>query len=117
MVVELKAPESYACSDPKPEADKGDEKGNKIIDTDPSAIFSTTKLKREDPEDREDGECIFHSQMWVKGSPLHFLIYSISQNIVISVEVVKRLDLLTITHLQLYTIGWLKPRRDLPVRQ
>ena len=72
-MAELKAPEADACSDPKPEPDKGDDKGEQIIDVDESAIFSTTKLQREDPEDPEEGECLFHSQMWVKGSPLQFL--------------------------------------------
>ena len=70
LVVKLKAPKSDACFDPKPEPEKGDEKGNQIIDVDPNAIVSTTKLQREDLDDREEGERLFHSQMWVKGSPL-----------------------------------------------
>ena len=61
MVAELKAPESDACSNPEPEPDKGDGKGKKNIDADPSAIVATTKLQREDLEDLEEGECIFHS--------------------------------------------------------
>ena len=117
MVVKLKAPESDACFDPKPEPDKGDEKVKKIIDTDPSSIVATTKLQREDPEDRKEEECLLHSKMWVKGYLLQFLIDRRSQKIVISEKVMKHLNLLTITHLQLYTIGWLKPGRDLSVCQ
>ena len=60
-VVGLKARESNACSDPELEPDKGDGKGKKIIDADPSAIFSTTKLQRGDLEDPEEGECLSHS--------------------------------------------------------
>ena len=44
LLFELKEPESDACSDPEPEPDKGDEKGKKIIDVDPNAIFSTNNL-------------------------------------------------------------------------
>ena len=41
--------------------DKGNEKGKKIIDVEPSATISTTKLQREEPEDLEEGERLFHS--------------------------------------------------------
>ena len=44
LVAELKAPELDACSDPELELDTGDDKGKQIIDVDPSAIVSTTKL-------------------------------------------------------------------------
>ena len=44
MVVKLKAPESDACSDPEPNPEKGYEKGQHIIDADPSAIVASTKL-------------------------------------------------------------------------
>ena len=74
MVAELKAPESDAFFDPEPEPDKGKDKGKKIIHVDPSAIVTTTKIQREDLEDPEEGERLFHSQMWVKGSPLQFLV-------------------------------------------
>ena len=55
--------------------------------------------------------------MWVKGSPLQFLVDRASQKNLISIEVVKWLDLLTIAHPQLYTIRWLHPGKDLCVRQ
>ena len=97
-MAKLKAPESDACSNPEPEPDKGDDKGKPIIDADPSAIVATTKLQREDLEDLEEGGHLFHSQMWVKGSPLQFLVDSGSQKNLISIEVVKRLGLPTIAH-------------------
>jgi hypothetical protein len=36
--------------------------------------------------------------MWVKGTPLHFIVYSGSQKNLISAEVVKRLALLTMSY-------------------
>ena len=98
LVAELKAPESDACFDPEPEPDKGDDKGKQIIDAYPSAIVATTNLQREDLEDPEEGEHLFHSQMWVKGSPLQFLVDSGSQKDLISAEVVKRLGLPIVAH-------------------
>ena len=98
-MAELKASKSNACSNPELEPDKGNDKGKKIVDADPNAIVATTKLQREDPEDPEDGEGLFHSQMWVKGSPLQFLVDNESQKHLISTEVVKRLGLPTIAHL------------------
>ena len=111
-MAELKLPESDAFFDPELEPDKGNDKGKQIIDADPSAIVATTKIQREDPE---EGECLFHSQMWVKGSPLQFLVDSGSQKNLIPVEFVKRLGLPTIAHPQPYTIGWLHPGRDLRI--
>eukprot|EP00253_Pinus_taeda_P009554 PITA_09554 len=55
--------------------------------------------------------------MWVKGSPLQFIVDSWSQNNLISTEVVKRLGLLTTTHPQSHTIGWLHQGWDLRVSQ
>jgi hypothetical protein len=55
--------------------------------------------------------------MWVKGTPLHFIIDSESQKNLISTEVVKQLGLSTTTHLQPYNIGWLRQGRDLLVSQ
>ena len=110
---ELKAPKSDAFSDPESEPDKGNDKGKQMIDADPSAIVSTTKIQKEGPEDPEEGECLFQSQMWVKGSPLQFLVDNGSQKNLISAEVVKRLGLPTIAHPQPYTIGWLHPGRDI----
>jgi hypothetical protein len=55
--------------------------------------------------------------MWVKGTPLHFIVDSGSQKNLISAEVVKRLVLLTMSHPQPYTIGWLCQGSDLRVSQ
>ena len=70
LVAELKASESDTCSDPEPEPDKGNGKGKQIIDADPSATIATAKIQKNEPEEPEEGERLFHSQMWVKGSPL-----------------------------------------------
>jgi hypothetical protein len=45
----------------------------------PSATIATTKLQPGEPDEPEEGECLFHSQMWVKGTPLHFIVDSGSQ--------------------------------------
>jgi hypothetical protein len=55
--------------------------------------------------------------MWVKGTPLHFIIDSGSQKNLILVEVIKRLALPTMPHPQPYTIGWLYQVSDLRVSQ
>jgi hypothetical protein len=55
--------------------------------------------------------------MWVKGTLLHFIVDSGSQKNLISVEVVKRLALLTMMHLHPYTIGWLHQGSDIHVSQ
>ena len=55
-----------------------------IIDVEPSATISTTNIQKEEPEDPEEGECLFHSQMWVKGSPLKFIADSkIQKNLIL----------------------------------
>ena len=70
LVAELKASELDACSDFESELEKGNDKVKKIIDAEPSATIATTKIQNEELEDPEEGECLFHSQMWMKGSPL-----------------------------------------------
>jgi hypothetical protein len=110
-VVEVKASESDVGSDSESEL----ERGRWIIDVEPSATVATTKLQPGEPDELEEGECLFHSQMWVKGTPLHFIIDSGSQKNLISAEVVKRLALPTMPHPQPYTIGWLRQGSDLYV--
>ena len=58
---------------------KGNNKGKHIIDAEPNAIVATAKIQKEEPEDLEQEEHIFHSQMWVKGSPLQFIVKNGSQ--------------------------------------
>ena len=70
LVDEMKASESDACSESESKPDKGSEKGKKIINAEPNAIISTTKIQKEEPKYLEEDEHLFHSQMWVKGSPL-----------------------------------------------
>jgi hypothetical protein len=115
LVAELKDSESDACSDSKLEPDKGNDRGKQIIDAEPNAIVATTKIQNEEPKYPEEAECLFHSKMWVKGSPLQFIVDSGSQKKLISVEVVKRLGLPTTEHPQTYTIGWLHQGWDLRV--
>ena len=107
-MAELKVSESDACSDSESEPDKGYEKGKQIIDADPNATVATAKIQKNEPEDPEEEERLFHPQMWVKGSMLQFIVDSWSQKNLIFAEVVKRLGLPTTTHPQPYTIGWLQ---------
>jgi hypothetical protein len=92
-------------------------KGKHIIDVEPTATITTTTIQPEEPEDLEEGEHLFHSQMWVKGTPLHFIVDNKSQKNLISTEVVKILKLPMIPHPQPYTIGWLSQGRDIHVSQ
>jgi hypothetical protein len=55
--------------------------------------------------------------MWVKGTPLHFIVDSRNHKNLISAEVVKQLGLSTTPHLQPYNIGWIRQGRDLRVSQ
>jgi hypothetical protein len=79
-VAKVKASESDADYDSKPKL----ERGRWIIDTKPSATVATTKLHPGEPDEPEEGERLFHSQMWVKGTPMHFIIDSGSQKNLIS---------------------------------
>jgi hypothetical protein len=47
-----------------------------IIDVEPTAIVATMAIQPEEPTDLEEGECLFHSKMWVNGTPLHFIVDS-----------------------------------------
>jgi hypothetical protein len=112
-VDEVKSSESDADSDSEPQP----ERGRWIIDVKPSATIVTTKLQPSEPDEPEEGECLFHSQMSVKGTPLHFIVDSGSQKNLISAEIVKWLALPTTSHPQPYTIGWLRQGSDLRVSQ
>jgi hypothetical protein len=84
-VDEVKSSELDAGPDSKSET----ERGIKIIDVEPNATISTKNLESGRPKEPEKGKHLFHSQMWVKGTPLHFIIDSGSQKNFISVEVFK----------------------------
>jgi hypothetical protein len=70
LVAELKASESNEGTESESELDKGNDTGKKIIDAEPNATIATTKIQKKEPEDPEEAEHLFHSQMWEKGSPL-----------------------------------------------
>jgi hypothetical protein len=72
LVDEVKAFESDVDYDSKEEP----ERGIWIIDVEPSATVATTKLQPGEPDEPEEGEHLFHSEMWVKGTLLHFIIDS-----------------------------------------
>ena len=70
----------------------------KILVKDRSSTQTPLLLSRppqfnQEPIDPEEGEHLFHSQMWVKGIPLHFIVDSGSQKNLISEEVIKQLGL------------------------
>jgi hypothetical protein len=113
LVAEMKSSTSEEDSD----SESNPESGKWIIDVEPNAIFATTKVQPSEPEEPEEGECLFHSHMWVKGTLLHFIVDSNSQKNLILSEVFKWLDLLITPHPQPYTIGWLRQGRDLCVNQ
>jgi hypothetical protein len=63
-------------SNPNSEFDSENTSRREIIDVDPTTTFTTSTIQPEEPTDIEEGEHLFHSQMWVKGTPLHFIIDS-----------------------------------------
>jgi hypothetical protein len=106
----MKASESEADLD----SESNPEGGKRIIIVEPNAMVSTTKVW---PNEPKEGECLFHSQMWVKGALIHFIVDNGSQKNLISAEVVKWLNLPMTPHPQPYTIDWLRQGRDLCVSQ
>jgi hypothetical protein len=112
-MAEMKDSESEADSDfeSNPEGEKW------IINAKPSATVATTKVWPSELEEPEEGERLFHSQMWVKGAPIHFIVDSGSQNNLISTEVIKHMNLPTTPHPQPYTIDWFHQGRDLRFSQ
>jgi hypothetical protein len=69
-VVEVKSFESYVGLESKSKT----EKGRQIIDAEPNTIVSTTNIQPDEPDETKESEHIFHSQMWLKGTPPHFII-------------------------------------------
>jgi hypothetical protein len=92
---------------------------NRVVDclSRPPVATLTTKVWSSELEEPEEGEHLFHSQMWVKGALIHLIVNSNSQKNLISIEVGKRLDLPMTLHPQPYTISWLRQGRDLCVNQ
>jgi hypothetical protein len=104
LVVEIK----YKELNPDSKSDSENNDKRQIIDGDPTSIVVTAAIQPKESTDLEEGEHLFHSQMWVKGTPLHFIVDSESQKNLISAEVVKQLGLSTTPHPQPYNIEWLR---------
>ena len=85
----------YQNSNPHSESNSENTSRKEIIDASPTASVVTKTIQPKEPTDPKDGQCLFHSQMWVKGTPLHFIVDSGSQKNFISAEVVKQLGLST----------------------
>jgi hypothetical protein len=94
LMTELKASESEADSD----SESNHEGGKQIINVEPSVTITTTKVQLSKLEEPEEGEHLFHSQMWVNGAPLHFIVNSGSHKHLILVKVIKVMDLPTTPH-------------------
>jgi hypothetical protein len=58
------------------ESDPKNIENKQIVDADPTSIVATTTVQLEEPIDPKEGERLFHSQMWVKGTLLHFIVDS-----------------------------------------
>lgn len=56
--------------------EKWNDKGKQIVGTEANATIATTKIQNIKREDREEGECLFHSQMWVKDPMIQFIVDS-----------------------------------------
>jgi hypothetical protein len=71
-VAEVKEKEPNSDS----ELDSENPSRRQIIDADPTAIVVTATIQLEEPTNPEEGEHIFHSHMWVKGTLFHFIVDS-----------------------------------------
>ena len=69
---EVIASKSDVDSDSKSEL----EMGRQIIDVEPSSTVSTTNIYPGELDKPEEGECLLHSLMWIKGTLLHFIVHS-----------------------------------------
>jgi hypothetical protein len=67
--------------------------GKLITDEKLSFTIATPKVYLEEPKDHEEGDHLFHSHMWVKGTTLHFIVDSDNQKKPISIEVIKSFNL------------------------
>jgi hypothetical protein len=112
-VAKIKGKESNLDS----ESDSKNTGKRHIIDADPTTIVKTVAIQPGEVTDIEEGEHLFHSYMWVKGTPLHFIVDGESQKNLISAVVVKQLGWSTTPHPQPCIIRWLRQERDLHVSQ
>lgn len=56
----MKASKSDACFNPESKPNKGNGKGKQIIDAEPNATVAIAKIQKNEPEDPEEGERLFH---------------------------------------------------------
>jgi hypothetical protein len=63
LVVEIKDKDL----NPNSNFDYENNKRRHIIDEKPIAIVATTTIQPKEPKDPEEGEHLFHPEMWVKG--------------------------------------------------
>jgi hypothetical protein len=94
-------------SSPNSDFDSNNNKRRQIIDAEPTIIFVTAIIQPKELEHIEEGGCLFHSHMWVNGTPLHFIVDRRIHKNLISAEVIKQLNFLITPHLHPYNIGWL----------
>jgi hypothetical protein len=83
-----------------------------MIDAKPISTITTATIQPKELEDPEEGERFFHSQMWVNGNPMHFIVDRRSQKNLISSEVIEQLGLVKTLHLQpiiAQVVGWENP--------
>jgi hypothetical protein len=66
LVAEVNSSQSHAVFDFESKL----ERGRWILDVELSATAATTKVKRGEPNKPNEVEHLFHSHMWVKGTPL-----------------------------------------------
>ena len=83
------------------------DKGNHIIDVVPSATISTTNIQPDELEEIGEGEHLFHSHMWVKENPLHYIVDDEIKKNMILTEIINILKLSRMEYPKPYTIGWL----------
>jgi hypothetical protein len=60
-----------------------------IINANPTATITTKTIQLEELVDPKEGERLFHSHMWVKGTPLHFIVDKGIQKNLISTKAIK----------------------------
>jgi hypothetical protein len=94
-------------SNPDSESDPENIQNIQIIDAYPTSIITTTKIEPEESIYHEEGECLFHSRIWVKGTPLHFIVDNNSKKNIISAKVINQLGFSTTPRPQPYNIRWL----------
>jgi hypothetical protein len=70
LVVEVK----YMEPNPDSESNPENIENRKIIDADPTATIPTKTIQPEESIDPREGDCLFHSHMWVKGTTLHLIV-------------------------------------------